>query len=39
VAFALVLVTVVATLFLPRKKEESHLHDDEQAESVPVVIH
>jgi EmrB/QacA subfamily drug resistance transporter len=39
VAFALVLVTVVATLFLPRKKEESHLLDDEQAESVPVVIH
>jgi EmrB/QacA subfamily drug resistance transporter len=39
VAFALVLVTVVATLFLPRKKEESHLLDDEQAESVPVVMH
>jgi len=39
VAFALVLVTVVAALFLPRKQEESHLLDDEQAEAVPVVMH
>jgi EmrB/QacA subfamily drug resistance transporter len=39
VAFALVLVTVVAALFLPRKKEESHLLDDDQAEAVPVVVH
>jgi EmrB/QacA subfamily drug resistance transporter len=39
VAFALVLVTVVAALFLPRKKEESHLLDGEQAEAVPVVMH
>lgn len=39
VAFSLVLVTVVAALFLPRKKEESHLLDDEQAEAVPVVMH
>ncbi|MEV6843528.1 DHA2 family efflux MFS transporter permease subunit [Actinoplanes sp. NPDC051411] len=39
VAFALVLVTVVAALFLPRKQEESHLLDDDQAEAVPVVMH
>ena len=39
VAFVLVLVTVVAAAFLPRKHEESHLMDDEQAEAVPVVVH
>jgi EmrB/QacA subfamily drug resistance transporter len=39
VAFALVLVTVVAAIFLPRKKEESHLLDGEQAEAVPAVMH
>ncbi|HEY0533113.1 MAG TPA: DHA2 family efflux MFS transporter permease subunit [Actinoplanes sp.] len=39
VAFALVLVTVVAALFLPRKQEESHLLDDDRAEAVPVVVH
>jgi MFS family permease len=39
VAFSLVLVTVVAALFLPRKKEESHLLDDEQADAVPVAMH
>jgi EmrB/QacA subfamily drug resistance transporter len=39
VAFALVLVTVVAALYLPRKQEESHLLDDDQAEAVPVVMH
>ena len=40
VAFALVLVTVVAALFLPRKREESHLlDDDDQADAVPVIVH
>jgi EmrB/QacA subfamily drug resistance transporter len=40
VAFALVLVTVVAALFLPRKKEESHLLDDaDKADAVPVIVH
>jgi EmrB/QacA subfamily drug resistance transporter len=39
VAFALVLVTVVAALFLPRKREESHLLDGEHAEAAPVIMH
>jgi hypothetical protein len=39
VAFALVGVTVVAALFLPRKSEESHLLDDEQSEAAPVIVH
>jgi EmrB/QacA subfamily drug resistance transporter len=40
VAFSLVLVTVVAALFLPRKREQSHLLDGgEPAEAVPVVMH
>jgi hypothetical protein len=39
VAFALVLVTVVAAVFLPRKREDSHLLDDEQADAVPVIVH
>jgi EmrB/QacA subfamily drug resistance transporter len=39
VAFALIGVTVVAAMFLPRKHEESHLLDDERAESAPVVVH
>jgi MFS family permease len=39
VAFALVGVTVVAALFLPRKHEESHLRDDEKSEAVPVSVH
>jgi hypothetical protein len=38
VAFALVAVTIVAALFLPRKREESHLLDD-QADAVPVIVH
>jgi hypothetical protein len=37
VAFALVGVTVVAALFLPRKHEESHLLDDEKSEATAVV--
>jgi EmrB/QacA subfamily drug resistance transporter len=39
VAFALVGVTIIAALFLPRKREESHLLDDEKSESVPVIVH
>jgi len=39
VAFALVLVTVVAAVFLPRKHEESHLRDEEKAEAVPAIMH
>jgi MFS family permease len=39
VAFALLGVTVVAALFLPRKHEESHLLDDEQSDAVPVIVH
>jgi EmrB/QacA subfamily drug resistance transporter len=39
VAFALVGVTVVAALFLPRKREESHPLDDETAEAAPVIVH
>jgi MFS family permease len=39
VAFALVGVTVVAALFLPRKRDESHLLDDEKSEAVPVSVH
>jgi len=39
VAFALVAVTVVAALFLPRKREEARLLDGDAAESVPVIVH
>jgi hypothetical protein len=39
VAFALVGVTVVAALFLPRKHEESHLLEDEESEAAPVIVH
>jgi MFS family permease len=39
VAFALVGVTVVAALFLPRKREESRQLDDEKSETVPVTAH
>jgi EmrB/QacA subfamily drug resistance transporter len=39
VAVALVGVTVVASLFLPRKHEESHLREDEKSEAVPVGVH
>jgi EmrB/QacA subfamily drug resistance transporter len=38
VGFALVLVTFIPALFLPRRRERSHLTDDEPA-AVPVVIH
>src|SRR5215472_16683599 len=36
VAFALVGVTVVAALFLPRKRQESHLLNHEESEATPV---
>jgi MFS family permease len=36
VAFALVLVTVIAALFLPRKRAESQQLDDEQVEALAV---
>jgi len=39
VAFALVGATVVAALFLPRKREESHLLDHEETEATPVIVH
>ncbi|TQS40558.1 DHA2 family efflux MFS transporter permease subunit [Cryptosporangium phraense] len=41
VALALIAVTVVAALFLPRKREESHLDDDaaEAEGAPPVMIH
>jgi MFS family permease len=39
VAFALVAVTVVAAMFLPRKHEESHLLDDEKPETAPLAVH
>lgn len=39
VAFALVGVTVVAALFLPRRHDESHQPDDEKSEAVPVIAH
>jgi hypothetical protein len=38
VAFALVGLTVLAALFLPRKHEESHLLDEE-LESAAVIVH
>ena len=39
VAFSLVAVTIVAALFLPRKREESHLTDNPQADATPVIVH
>ena len=39
VAFVLVLVTFVPALFLPRRRQVSHLGDDAQPPSVPVAIH
>jgi MFS family permease len=39
VAFALVAVTVVAAIFLPRKHEESHLLDEETSETAPLAVH
>jgi hypothetical protein len=39
VAGALVVVTVVSALFLPRRREESHLNDDEEAGVLPVTTH
>ncbi len=40
VAFALILVALIPVAFLPRKKEESHLLDDEDgATPAPVLMH
>ncbi len=39
VAVALVAVTVVAAMFLPRKREEVHLEDGATAEAAPVIMH
>jgi MFS family permease len=39
VAFALVGLTVVAAAFLPRKREESHLLEEEEAEATPAIVH
>jgi hypothetical protein len=38
VAFALVAVTVVSALFLPRKREDKPA-GDEQSDAVPVIVH
>jgi EmrB/QacA subfamily drug resistance transporter len=39
VGFVLVLLTFIPALFLPRKRQVSHLNDDESAPAVPVAIH
>jgi EmrB/QacA subfamily drug resistance transporter len=39
VAFGLTLITVVSALFLPRKKEESHLLDAQQDDAPPAIMH
>ena len=39
VAAFLVLLTLIPALFLPRKEEESHLLDDEDATAAPVFVH
>ncbi|MFI1990628.1 DHA2 family efflux MFS transporter permease subunit [Actinoplanes sp. NPDC020271] len=39
VAVGLVLLTVISSLFLPRKREESHLGDGEAADAAPVILH
>lgn len=39
VAWLLVILTIVPALFLPRKKEVSHLLDDEQGNRPPVMVH
>jgi EmrB/QacA subfamily drug resistance transporter len=39
VALALVAVTIVSALFLPRKKEEAHLLDPEEDTAPPVMMH
>ena len=40
VAFVLVLLALIPVAFLPRKKEESHLLDDEDgAVPAPVLMH
>jgi len=40
VGFALVLATFIPIAFLPRRRERSHLLDDQdQTETAPVVVH
>jgi EmrB/QacA subfamily drug resistance transporter len=39
VAFVLVGVTVVAAMFLPRKREESHLLDDDRTDAALAITH
>jgi hypothetical protein len=39
VAFALVLVTFIPIAFLPRRRQQSTLHDTDAAATVPVVVH
>ncbi|WP_309238312.1 DHA2 family efflux MFS transporter permease subunit [Actinoplanes aureus] len=39
VGFVLVLLTLIPAFFLPRKKEESHLLDDQGTKAAPVVLH
>ncbi|SHM58297.1 DHA2 family efflux MFS transporter permease subunit [Cryptosporangium aurantiacum] len=39
VAAALCVLTLVSALFLPRKKEESHLLDDQDESAPPVMMH
>jgi EmrB/QacA subfamily drug resistance transporter len=39
VALALVVLTIIPAYFLPRKHEESHLLDDDEAGAAPVIMH
>jgi EmrB/QacA subfamily drug resistance transporter len=39
VGFVLVLLTLIPAFFLPRKKEESHLLDDDGSKAAPVILH
>ncbi|AWB91228.1 DHA2 family efflux MFS transporter permease subunit [Aeromicrobium chenweiae] len=39
VAFAVLLVTLVPVAFLPRKRQESHLLDDEDGATPPIMMH
>ncbi|WP_328477889.1 DHA2 family efflux MFS transporter permease subunit [Actinoplanes sp. NBC_00393] len=39
VGFVLVLLTLIPAFFLPRKKEKSHLLDDDGSKAAPVILH
>lgn len=39
VAFFVLLVTLIPVAFLPRKREKSHLLDDESGSTAPVIMH